>query len=235
MSEILKGRSGKPAKLIKQTKGVLIEGDGLTPLANNAWFKIVARAAVGSTLPDFAVGKIFKSPDSGNAITPIAGDKVYPLTLEQICKGDVASSSESETVDITDDCANGYNKNIPAGFATVAGSFAGFFKFKETDEDLPAAQEDILNRGYDIDTDDGAGTYTELPKKDDEILLAILRNSDSTDVDKWQIWQFLPAVVTTITTDAPLKGGQNFDVAFTKGNDPVQFYKRKTNSEETVF
>jgi len=147
----------------------------------------------------------------------------------------VTFSGENETVDVTDDCSNGYNENIYAGFATVSGNISAFFKLVDPGDDLPANLEDFLNKFYDILSDDGAGVYTISEKEDVEILLAILKNSENTTDGDVQIWQMTPAILTGCTTDNPLKGAQNADFSWTKGQGPAQFYKRTTNSSETVF
>jgi hypothetical protein len=229
-----KSKSGKDAILFNAAKGALIEGDGITALADNSWFYIVAKAG-SSTLP-LEVGYVFKSPDSGNAITPATGDDVYPLTFTKICKVDASFSAETGTIDVTDDCANGYNSMITDGFTTISGSASGFLKFAETDGSLNATQKDYLGKFFDIVEDDGAGNYTLTSKDDDDIILAILKNSDqATTVGNDQNWLLVPAILTSNTLDNPLKGAQPFDFNWTKGEGAASLYVRVTNASETVF
>jgi len=228
-----KSKSGKQAILFDQVKGVLIVGDASTPLADDSWFIINAVAGT-STLP-FGVGYVFKSPDSGNAITPAIGDDVFPLTLNKICKADASISAEKGTIDTTDDCSNGYNSNISDGYTTLSGSVSAYLKFNDPIGDIVTTQEKYLNKFFDVITDDGAGSYTLTSKNDDDILLAILQNSDMVAVGDKQEWLLVPAVLTSQTLDKPLKGVQNFDFAWTKGEGAASKYQRTTNATESVF
>jgi len=232
MSE--KKKSGKKAILFDQQIGALIEGDGIAALADNAWFRIVSKASSGSTLP-LVVDSVFKTPDSGNAITPIVGDDVYPLTLKQICKADTSVANQKGTIDVTDDCSNGYNENVPDGFSDISGDISAFMKFVTPGGGLNETQKEYLNKFYDNVDDDGAGTYTRTEKNDDDVLLAILQNSDQVAEGDIQAWLLTPAIISSLTTDKPLKGGQNFDMSWTKGEGPATAYYRTTNSEEDVF
>lgn len=229
----LKSKSGKQAILFNQEKGTLIEGDATTPLADNSWFLINAVAA-SSTLP-LGVGYVFKSPDSGNAITPAIGDDLYPLTLNQICKADASFSSEKGTIDVTDDCESGYNAYITDGFTDISGDVSAFLKFNDPSGGIATTQEAYLSRFFDIVDDDGAGNYTLTAKNDDDILLGILQNSDQTAVGDIQVWLLVPAILTSETLDKPLKGVQNFDFSWQKAQGPASVYNRTTNSTETVF
>lgn len=230
----LKTKSGKRALLFEQELGTLIVGDGIAALTDNAWFKINAKAASGSTLP-YEVGKVFKSPDSGNAITPIVGDDVYPITLTQICKVDVSNSNEKGSIDVTDDCQAPYNAMITDGFTSIAGNAAGFMKYNEPGGGLGTTQSKLLNKFYDLDNDDGEGVYTTTDQNDDDYFMAVLNNSDQIAVGDVQVWLIWPTIITSLTMDKPLKGGQNFDFAFEKAQGPASVYQRTTNSEETVF
>jgi hypothetical protein len=226
-------RSGKNAMLVDAAAGVLIVGDASTPLADNAWFKIV-NVAGSSTLP-YEVGRIFKSPDNANAITPAIGDDLYPLTLTKVCKLDASLSAETGTIDVTDDCSEGYNAMITDGFTTISGSAGGQFKFDETNGALATIQQKYINKFLDLQTDDGAGAYALTEKNDDSILLFILKNSDDIAVTHIQQWMLIEAIITSLTMDNPLKGVQNLDFDWTKGESPAGLYQRTTNATETVI
>lgn len=232
MSE--KKKSGKKAIVFDMQIGALIEGDGIVALADNAWFRIVGKAASGSALP-LLVDSVFKSPDSGNAITPAVDDDVYPLTLVQICKADASVANEKGTIDITDDCSNGYNENVPDGFTDISGDVSAFMRFLSPGGGLNATQKSYLNKFYDDVDDDGAGVYVRTEKNDDDVLIAILQDSKEVAIGTIQAWLMFPAIISSLTTDKPLKGGQNFDFSFTKGEGPATAYYRTTNSEESVF
>lgn len=229
-----KSKSGKLGILHNAKRGVLIEGDGITPLADNSWFIVVAAAAV-STLP-VPTGYMFKSPDNANAITPAVGDDLFPLTLTKICKVDASVATEKGAIDVTDDCSNGYNSNIPDGFVSISGSAGGFLKFSEIDGSLNQTQKEYLGKFFDIITDDGEGTYSITPKDDEDIILAILKNSDqAVKVGNTQVWQLIPVILTSETLDNPLKGAQPFDFNWTKGQGAASIYERVTNGTEVVL
>lgn len=228
-----KSKSGKQAVLFNATKGATITGDGTTPLAVNSWFYVVKTAGT-STLPVDA-GYVFKSPDLANQITPAVGDDVQLITLTKVCKVDASFSAETGTIDTTDDCSDGYNQMITDGFTTISGSAGGFIKFNETDDSLVITQKDYLNRFFTVVEDDGEGVYTITGKDDSDVLLFILKNSDSTATGRKQVWLIVPAILTSNTLDNPLKGVQNFDFAWTKGEGGATAYIRTTNATETVF
>jgi hypothetical protein len=229
-----KSKTGKVAILFDAEKGVLIEGDGLTPLANNSWFIIESKASSGSVLP-FEVGYPFKSPDSGNAITPIVGDNVYPIPMVKNCKVDVSMDPSTGTVDVTDDCSFGYNAMISDGFTDLSGSAGGFLKFDPVTGEIPPAQLKYLGRFFSIATDDGAGVYTLTEKDDSDIFLAVLQNGDQVAIGQKQQWLLFPAILSGISMGKPLKAGQSFDLSFAKGEGPATMYTRTTNSTEGVF
>ena len=237
MSEF-KSKSGKQAIIFNAVRGALIEGDGIAALADNAWFIINAYAAV-STLPyedvNSTTGRIFKSPDSGNAITPAIGDDVYPITLTKICKADASVATEKGTIDVTDDCEQGYNAMIVDGFTDISGDIAAFLKFNVPGGGIAPTQEEFLNRFWDIQDDDGAGVYVLTAKNDDDIFLAILQNSDQIAENDIQVWLMVPAILSSNTLDKPLKGVQNFDFSWVKAQGPASVYQRTTNATETVF
>jgi hypothetical protein len=228
-----KSKSGKVAKLIDAEAGTLFVGDATTVLAGDSWFKIV-NVAAASTLP-FGAGRIFKSPPTASAITPAVGDDLYPLTLTQICKLDASFSAGTGTIDVTDDCSEGYNAMISDGFTDLSGSAGGFFKYSELDSSLVAGQQKYINKFLDLMTDDGAGAYSITPKNDDAVLLFILKNSDETAVGMVQQWIVVEAIISSLTMDSPLKGIQNLDFDWSKGESPAGLYQRTTNATETVF
>ncbi len=228
-----KAKNGKLALLYNQSLGVVAIGDGIAVLADNAWFRVDKKAASGSALP-YDTGYKFKSPDSGNAITPVVGDDVFPITLERMCKAEASVSSETGVIETTDDCSNGYIENITDGFTAQSGDVSAFMKFDDVDGDLVPGQEAIMNRFFDIQEDDGAGAYTLTPKIDTDFQLAILQNSDQTAEGFIQNWLLIPVILSSLTTDKPLKGSQNLDFSWSKGEGPSALYKRTINSEEAA-
>ncbi|MCP4356047.1 MAG: hypothetical protein GY793_10580, partial [Proteobacteria bacterium] len=113
-SEYNEKLSGKVAIQFKAVLGTLVVGAGTTPLTGDAWYKIAAKAASGSTLP-LEIDYYFKTPATGQ--TPTVGDDVYPVTWEKICKADTSFSGAKGAIDVTDDCDEGYNTYITDGFS----------------------------------------------------------------------------------------------------------------------
>jgi len=227
-------KSGKVAILFEAVKGSLVAGDGIAALADNSWFQIDKKAAVGSTLP-FSSTYNFKSPDNANAITPIVDDDVFPITLNKICKVDASISGEKGTIDVTDDCDDGYNVSIVDGYTDLSGDISAFLRFISPGGGINETQLRFLQKFFDLSEDDGEGTYTFTQKDDEDVLLAILQNSDQIAVGDKQVWLLFPVILSSITLDKPLKGAQNFDLSYSKGQGAATVYVRTTNATETVF
>lgn len=226
-------KKGLAAALFSGAKGTLIVGDGAVALADNSWFMIDAKATT-SELP-FDVGYLFKTPDTANAITPAVGDNVYPIDMTLMCRADATYSSENGTFEDTDDCSNGVVTMKKDGFTTHSGSINAFIKFN-TDGTLGSSvQSGILGQFFDIQSDDGAGTYSLTSKTDDPILLAILSDKDDTTVANTQVWKLMWVNITSLTSDTPLKGAQVLNSSWQVSEGPVSIYKRVTNAAEDLF
>jgi hypothetical protein len=220
--------AGKQAILYSATKGALVSGTGALALTDDTWYMINAVAATGSVLPIGEETAIFKSPkNSGDAITPIVGDDVYPLTLSQLCKVDCSINTNKGAIDVTDDCDSGYNSYIPDGYSDISGSISGFLKFNDPTGGLLAAHEDILNRFFDIVDDDGEGGYDVTSKNDDDLILMIHMNSEDADTGDIEVWLLLPVILTGTVTNKPLKGVQNLDLNFQKAQGYASIYQRE--------
>lgn len=221
-----KSISGKQAVLYSAAKGALIEGTGSVALANESWFMIAGIKAVGSELPIQKLGAIFKTGATAHAITPAVGDNVYPLTLSQICKGDLSVSGTKGTIDVTDDCEGPYNAYIVDGFTDLSGSFNSFLKFNDPAGGIAATQKAILSRFMDIVDDSGAGSYVVTDANDDDLILQVLLDSAPATVGLVQSWMNIPCILTGVTMDKPLKGVQNFDITWQKAQGHAAVYQR---------
>ena len=236
-----KAITGKVGLLFNVTKGALIVGTGLVALADNSWFMISSIHATPATselpfnLSANPLGRVFKTGTTATAITTAIGDNVWPLTFTKVCKTDISISQEKGEIDVTDDYEGGYNAAITDGFTDISGTAGRFMKFDETTGDLSTADEDFLNRFWDIETDDGAGVYTITAKNDDDIYIAYLRNSTFAAATNVQIWSLFPAILTGLSGEGPLKGVQTADLTFKKAQGPAAIYKRITNATESVF
>ena len=235
-----KSKSGKVAVLYNDVLGTLLVGDASTALPANTWYKIAAVAASGSVLPFSgidgisAVGRVFQTGTVASAITPIVGDDVYPITRTKICKVDASVSTEKGTINVTDDCEDGYNAYLTDGYSDISGSISAFMKFDDIAGGLATSSKVFLGQFFDIATDDGAGVYTLTPKSDADLYLDILMNSDQSATGQIQVWMSIPVILTGVTTDKPLKGVQNLDSNYQKGQGPASIYERTLNSEETA-
>lgn len=225
---------GNKALLFNVTKGTLFQGTGALPLTANTWYLINSAITVAPELP-FGVGYMFKESNAAGVITPKVGEDVYPLTFTKICKADLSLSTSKGTVDVTDDCQEGYNAYISDGFTEITGSANAFFKQNDPSGDMVSGQLDLIKRFFDVITDSGTGTYVLTPKNDDDLILAILKNSNKIAANDVQIWVLVPVILTGITLDSPLKGVQSFNFNFQKAQGPASVYRRTTNSTETVF
>ena len=225
-------KTGKVAKFFDLAQGALIEGDASTALTANTWYKIQAKAASGSVLPQ-EVGHLFKT--SATPITPIVGDDVYPMTFNNVCKADTSVSMSKGSVDVTDDCGDSYNEYITDGFTDLSGDLSAFFKFDSETGSMTATQEKYLNKFMSIAKDDGAGVYSLEDVNNEDIFLAILQNSDKTTEGYIQQWLLIPAILTGLSLGKALKSGQSFDLTWQKGLGAADVYMRTTNATETVF
>ena len=224
-----KTQSGLNAALVSAEKGTLIVGDGITPLADDSWFMIDKVASSGSTLPIGKVTAIFKTPDSGNAITPATGDDVFPLTLTTQCKVTAEVNNEKGVIDVSDDCGDGYISSIVDGFTNISGSYSQFLKFDDADKfDLNSEQEKVLNRFYDTVVDDGAGNYTVSDKNDDPYYLFIFLNRKAAIGEKVNIL-IVPAILSAAASSLENKAGINFDVTGTKAEGWAGVYEMTLN------
>jgi hypothetical protein len=225
-----KTQSGLHAALASAEKGSLVSGDGITPLSDNSWYMIDAIASSGSTLPIGKVGAIFKTPDSGNAITPIVGDDVFPLTLTVQCKVTAEVNNEKGVIDVSDDCGDGYISSIVDGFTNISGTYSQFLKFDfDADKyDLNEQQKEVLNRFYDTVDDDGAGNYTVTDKNDDPYYLFIYLNRKAAIGEKINIL-IIPTILSAAANGLENKAGINFDVTWTKAEGWAGVYERVLN------
>lgn len=225
-----RAKSGLNARLREATLGTLVVGDGITPLADNSWYRIENVASSGSTLPIGQTGYFFKTPDNANAITPVTGDDVYPVTFETICKVTAELTNEKGVIDITDDCSNAYIENILDGFTSISGTFEQFLKFDDgaTKQQLNDVQKAILNRFLDLVEDDGGGTYTFTAKNDDDFLLFISLNKTGA-IGDYVNEIIVPVILSGTSTSLENKAGMNLSVTWTKGEGPAQLYERVLN------
>jgi len=192
------------------------------------WYRIKARAATGSALPDFDDLAIFKTPALlTDQITLAVGDEVWPLTLEEVCKSDISMSGECPVIEVTDSCDYPATANIPDGFTNFSGTINTMLRFDDDTNELVSVAQEFLNRFYDIYEDDSEGTYALTAKDDSDLLMMILLNSDTLDsVGMVETYEIMPIILNSLTEDKALKDVMKADYGWTKGQGPAQLYMR---------
>lgn len=222
-------KSGKQVTVMIGTEGVVVDTGALTP---NAWYEVVTAAPSASALPFVTPGAVFETPDtSAVAITLAVGDSVIPLEFNKVCKTDAEVSFEEGTIDVTDDCGDGYNAMILDGFTTISGTLNGFTKIDNTTGELVTSVKEMFGRFVDIVTDDGQGVYTLTPKSNERVMLQILMNNDA-KVDDVLNYLIVPVLLQNLSTGAGLKDAQKRDVTYTKAQGPASFYQRTAFSAD---
>jgi hypothetical protein len=218
-------KSGKQMTVLIGTAGTLVESP--TALADNSWYEVVTAAASGSALPFVTSGAVFETPDvsAASPITLVAGDSVIPLTMDKVCKTDGEVTFEEGTIDVTDDCGEGYNSMILDGFTTLSGTINGFTKIDDTTGELVTGVKEIFGRFIDLVTDDGEGSYTITPKSNERVMLQILLNNDAV-VGETLNYIITPALIQNLSTGAGLKDAQKRDITWTKAEGPASLYQR---------
>lgn len=230
----IKSLPGAKTLAYEGVRGTKIVGDGLTDLAANAWFEIVSVASTGSALPIGKIGAIFRSPDtSSTAITPASGDDVYPLTLNRICKTDAEVNFEEGTIDVTDDCEEGFTAMILDGYKKISGTLNGFAKYDEDTQELDTQTDSLFNRFINKITDDGAGNYVETEASNEKLLLFILLNKDAA-VTEVQNWIIVPAILTALGAGAGLKEAQKRDLTWEKAQGYTSLYQRTVFADDVI-
>lgn len=224
--------SGAKTVAAKATRGVLVTTGALTA---NAWYEVASIATTSSALPDdLPVTGVFRTPDtSETAITLGAGDTVYPLTLTRICKTDAEVTAEEGTIDVTDDCEDGFNANILDGYKTISGSLGGFLKFNDDTGALETGAAEMLGRFFNVVTDDGAGVYTVTAASNEKLILFVCLNRNAA-VGDIQNWLIIPVLLSSLGTGAGLKDAQKRDLSWTKAQGYASLYKRTVFATDTI-
>ena len=201
-------------------------------LADNTWYKISSFGSTTALPSNFSEGQVFKTPEyAANAITLENGDAVWPLTLTEVCKGDIEISGEAGVIEATDSCDYPYDSNILDGFTNLTGSINTMIRFDEETDEITDVAKEYLRKFFDVIEDDGEGTYVMKGKDDSDILMMVLMNRDASGVEgKVENWWIIPAILSGVTANAPLKEIQNADYSWSKGQGPASIYLRTVPS-----
>lgn len=207
--------SGKQVTLYYATKGTKVTTGTLIA---STWYLIDALGAVSGLDSDLKVKNIFKSKPTAME-TLGTGDEVYPLTLVEICRGDIDQSLSKGNIDVTDSCADGINQYITDGFSDLSGSIKAFLKFDSATGALNSVSEEFLKRFMPIFKDNAAGTIAKTAQTDDEVILFIRLDKTKTVATEKQLDIIMSAIINDITLAKPLKGVQGLDISFSAGQD----------------
>ena len=223
-------KTGAKAILYKSAQGAAVTSGALAVGATwlTGWYKISAFATSASALPALKVTSIFKTPKlSGDAITLVTGDVVYPLTLTEICKVDLELSMEKGSIDATDSCDYPYTVNLPDGFSNLSGSINTMTRFDEDTNEITDMTSEFINKFMDIVEDDGEGTYVLTSANDDDMILMILLNSEEKDVEAMvENWLIIPAMISSASMNVAMKDVLKTDLSYSKGQGQASLYKR---------
>lgn len=226
-------KNGYDALVQRSVRGAVI--NTAVALADNMWHEVLSRGAASALPAGFIEAAPFKTPDVGAAaaITLAAGDAVYPLTFERVCKTDVTIDAEEGIIDVTDDCESGYNAVVLDGYVDLKGSLGGSAKMDDTtgvwkDDTLFA-----LKKFFDYATDDGEGNYVFTPKVNEKLMLFICLNKDAA-VGETQNWLITPALISSLSLGAGLKAAQKRDLSWSKAQGPAIIYARTVFTDDVL-
>jgi len=225
-----KALSGAKAIVYKGTRGSKVTSGSL-PI--NTWYEVIRMATARTALPVPHIGAVFRTPNSGSAITLTSGDEVYPITLDRIAKTDCEYTVEEGSIDVTDDSESGYTANILDGWRNVSGSLNGFAKFDEDTRRLETNALSIFSRFFNSITDNGAGTYTIKAADNEKLLLFILLDK-SVGTGQLQSWIIVPVYITSMGGGAGLKDAQKRDLSWVKAPGYVSLYQRTAAQADII-
>jgi hypothetical protein len=198
----------------------VITGDGAITTTAGQWYKILEKDAAGD-LP-FPENYIFRAPSSGTQITLETGDKIYPFEMDRICKTSADMNAEQGTVDASDDCNPG--ASILDGIVVRSGSIGSLYQYNDVTGDFDDVTDIIVNRFFDIATDDGNGLYDLKLRNDDAVYMLINLNSTA-KAGQLEIWMCLPIIISSMSMSLGNTDIQNKDMSWTQGEGPAVIYK----------
>jgi len=187
----------------------------------NTWYFIMERGAA-SAFP--YEGCVIKSPsDQNNQISLVAGDKIFPIDENRMCKTSASLSAEEGTIDVGDDCDPG--ATILDGTVNITGSLGGFFRYDDQTQEFDTVTDSIFDHFFDTVEDDGEGVYGTTARNNSAVYLLISLNS-SARVGQIEHWIFIPAVISSFSPTLGNTEAQSRDISFSKGEGKAVHYKR---------
>jgi hypothetical protein len=187
----------------------------------NRWYLVMERGE-GSNFP--YEGSVIKSPhSSNNQISLVAGDKIFPIDENRMCKTSASVSVEEGTVDVGDDCDPG--ATILDGIVNITGSLGGFFRYDDQTQEFDTVTDSIFDHFFDTAEDDGEGVYGLTKRSNSPVYLLICLNSDA-NAGQIEHWLFIPAVISSFSPTLGNTEAQSRDISFSKGEGTAVHYKR---------
>lgn len=211
-------------------RGTIATSGVLTP---NSWYEI-ATVGVAPAIPIAKVSAVFRTPDTtGTPITLAAGDSVYPLAITQVCKTEANVEFEVGTIDVTDDCEEGFSAAILDDIKGISGTLNGFASFNDATGALETNTTSIFNRFINKVTDNGLGVYVETEASNEKFLLFIClnKNAAATQIQNWLI---VPVYLTTLSGGAGLRDAQKRDLAWVKAPGYPSLYQRTVFTGDVI-
>jgi hypothetical protein len=197
----IKRLAGQKNYLYFGTRGAAKTTGALTA---NSWYKISAKGAA-SALPATAIaGDVFRAL---SAITLTTGDSVIPIALEKAAfvtnvPGGKSKEKFENTVQTDDD-----KSYVEGDKSEKTGTINGYF-FVGTDQ-----VKKILSRFYRIA--DYAGTAVVFSSPQIGVIDFFLSRNETTESGDTEVWEYMPAIIDSITVDKPMEGNQTLDFSYT--------------------
>ena len=186
----------------------------------NRWYFILERGA-GSNFP--YEGSVIKSPSGAGQISLVAGDRIFPIEENRMCKTSASVSMEEGTVDVGDDCDPG--ATILDGIVAITGSLGGFFRYDEQTQEFDAVTDSVFDHFMDTVEDDSNGTYGVTERSNSPVYLLLCLNS-SAKVGQIEHWLFIPASISSFSPTLGNTEAQSRNISFSKGEGRAVHYKR---------
>lgn len=216
---------GADASLMNATQGELVSTGDLIP---ETWYIIASKATTGSVFGDnLVVDNVIKSPTT-DTMTLVAGDTVYPLTLEEICRSECDLNMEQETVDATTSCDFPYSVNIPTGITTISGSMTTMLRYNDNTKALTPVTLELMNKFINIVMDNNDGTFDVVPADNSKMLLIIDLNRKITKgASIFKTYIVVPAFISSFNMSFGLGDPVAPSADWTKGDGQATLYVRE--------
>ena len=200
--------NGASGFLYMSTEGAVSTGAGLTA---GSWYRITGISTGTSVLPEgLTTGDVFYQRTTGAPVTTAAfasGDAVQPLVLTKLgFVTDVSMSASKEKFDETvqTDDVKSYQVSSKA---EKTGSISGYWVDDDAHQMLIVKNVDTV-----IENTSTGGLTRTSPVA--TVRRFFLSREESTAASA-QVWEYLPAIVESVTGDKPMEGPQSFNMSDT--------------------